>query len=271
MPELPEVKTVVSQLNTLIINHIIKDILIYKPKIIKEISAEEFKKQLIGKKIKNITNKGKFIIFHLNDDLFLVTHMRMEGKYFFYDKKTKPIKHVHLIFQFDNGSELQYHDTRIFGTFQIRNKNYLEELPLSKLGNEAAHSDPNLLFEKIKNRRIAIKTILLDQTFMVGLGNIYVDEVLFDVKINPKTPANKITYDEMKKIINSTHKILTKATKCGGSSIASYTSLNGKKGTYQNHLKVHTRKDKPCVICSLPISKIKVNGRGTYYCKRCQK
>ena len=271
MPELPEVRTVVSQLNTLIINKTINNIIVLNSKIIKEISSNEFKKQLIGKNIINITNKGKFIIFHFNNDIFLVSHLRMEGKYFFYNKKTKPMKHVHLIFQFTNGSELHYHDTRIFGTFQIRNENYLQELPLSKLAKEASESNPHLLFKKIKNRRIAIKTILLDQTFIVGLGNIYVDEVLFDVKINPLTPANKITYLQMKKILKSTHKILNKATKCGGSSISSYTSLNGKAGTYQKHLKVHTRKDKPCFICSTTISKIKVNGRGTYYCNKCQK
>jgi formamidopyrimidine-DNA glycosylase len=272
MPELPEVKTVVKGLNQLILNKTIKNIVILREKIIKEISPKQFKETLIGLKVKKVTNKGKFIIFHFNNkNILMLSHLRMEGKYFYFDHNTKPEKHIHVIFKFTDDSELQYKDTRVFGTFHIRKNNYKTVLPLSKLANEPKNTEPKILYNRIKNRRIAIKSILIDQTILVGLGNIYVDEVLFAAKIDPTRPCNTITLKELNLIIKYASSILKEATRQGGSSIMSYTSINNQKGTYQNFLKVHTQKGKPCVKCKKVIEKIKVNGRGTYYCTNCQK
>jgi formamidopyrimidine-DNA glycosylase len=139
------------------------------------------------------------------------------------------------------------------------------------MGPEPSKINFEIFKEKILKRKTTIKTVLLDQTTMAGLGNIYVDEVLFASKINPTRGAFSMTNQDLKNILKYSISIMDKSTTLGGSSISSYTSLNKQEGQYQNFLKVHTKKNSPCPNCKTTILKIKVNGRGTYYCSDCQK
>ena len=200
MPELPEVVVVRRSLQNIVKNKIIKDIIILKPKIIKEITPNTFKKSLIGSKITDVTNVGKNIVFHLSNKLYLLSHLRMEGKYFYYEKHHCIHKHVHIVFIFTDGSELHYNDMRIFGTFHIRDTNYLNVLPLSLLAKEPKDTNYKELFKIIKKKNKHIKTLLIDQSILVGLGNIYVDEVLFASNVNPLRRTNTITLNETKKL-----------------------------------------------------------------------
>lgn len=275
MPELPEVKTVIDNLKTVCLNKNIANFIVYKPKILKEFELDYFKTNLLNKKIMDITNKGKLIIFHLNDGIFLYSHLRMEGKYSYYNKITNFSKHCMFKICFSDDSELHYNDSRMFGTLHIRNifddnyKNLSE--PYSNISLEPKFLDPMKIYNKVKNSSVSIKTKILDQTLIAGIGNIYADEILFKEKIDPRTPTKNLTIDMWKNILKSADEIMTNSYKCGGTTIHTFESFNGKIGKYQDYLMVHSTKTNMCKICGTKISKIKVNGRGTYFCSNCQK
>src|SRR5574344_796119 len=270
MPELAEVRTVASTLKKELLNKKITQIKIIYPKIIEKDSLDL--NLLIGSTLKDITTYGKYLIFHY-DDYALVSHLRMEGKYNLKKVSDPVVKHEHIIFEF-NDLSLRYTDTRKFGRMELVKYNNLSNVKsLSKLGLEPFSKDLNetYLLNKLKNKRLPMKSLLLDQSIITGLGNIYADEVLFASKINPLTKGNTITKEQAEKIITSSKGILTKAIECGGTTIRSYTSSLGVTGHYQDYLMVHKREGEPCKTCGTKIDKIKVGGRSTYYCPTCQK
>ena len=270
MPELPEVRTVCRYLNRFVINKEIKSVDINLPKIIKNVEINFFKKVVKGRKILKIFNVGKWILFDIGDDYKIVIHLRLEGKFRNvlegFDRK-----HDLFIFNFKDNTKLYYNDTRQFGTFHLLKGEYLNQDPLAKLAKEPQETDLNWLFEKLSKKRIAIKTALLDQTILVGLGNIYVNEVLWKEKINPEKPSNQVSKKQLAKVLKTAYEIMEKSFELGGSSINSYVALNQQKGEFQNFLNVHTKYRKPCPRCKTIILKKQVNGRGTYYCPKCQK
>ncbi len=269
MPELPEVETVRKVLKKDLINLEITNVIINYEDMIKT-DPKEFKKNLIGSKIVDIKRYGKWLVFETTN-YDLVSHLRMEGKYFYTDK-VKPLKHEHVIFEFNNGKVLRYKDVRKFGVMYLVKKDKLFiDTPLSKLGYEpfAKELTSSYLKEKLKTKKIPIKTALLDQEIISGLGNIYVDEVLFKSAVSPFKKANLLNDLELERIITSSKEILTEAIKSGGTTIRSYTSSLGVTGNYQDKLMVHTKKK--CPICNQDILKAKIGGRSTYYCKNCQK
>lgn len=273
MPELPEVETVRKTLKNLILNRTIESIDVYYSKIIKEPSLSGFKSKLVGKTLKDINRLGKYLIF-IFDDIALISHLRMEGKYFIKNQSESVEKHEHIIFNFTDGTSLRYHDVRKFGTMDLRN---IDEIyttnPLKKLGLEPFNPLMNVAYlkEKLSKKEVAIKTCLLDQQIFTGLGNIYVDEVLFLSKLNPEKKASKLSNNDFQNIIDNSVKVLNKAILLGGTTIRSYTSSLGVTGRFQNELNVHTKIGEPCPICNTIIEKTRVNGRGTYYCPKCQK
>lgn len=274
MPELPEVETVRKSLKLQLQNCIIKNIKIYWNSIIKEPDIDNFKKLLINQKINDLKRKAKYLIFEL-DDYVLISHLRMEGKYY-YQKLNDDInwKHVLLVLELDNGYQLRYHDTRRFGTFHLQKKiEYQNKKPLINIGPEPFSKEVDVLYlqNKFKNKNRAIKTMLLDQTIISGLGNIYADEVLFASKIHPKTICKNLQPIHLERILKTSQEILKLAIKLKGTTIASYTSQLGVIGKYQELLKVHTRVEQKCYNCENLITKIKLNGRGTYFCSDCQK
>ena len=198
----------------------------------------------------------------------------MEGKYFIKSLDAPRDKHEHVIFYFSDGTTLRYQDTRKFGTFDIyTNEELKEKSPLLLMGPEPGSITltPTYLQRKLSGKSIAIKSALLDQTIISGLGNIYVNEVLFHSNIHPERPCYKVTKSEIKKIIKYSEQVIAKAIELGGSSIRSYTASLGVTGRFQNELFVHMREHQPCLICNTDIHKIRVGGRGTYYCPTCQK
>ncbi len=273
MPELPEVETVRRTLKNLIINCEIASIDVYYTKIIKDITITSFIKRLVGKTILDIKRDGKYLIFIL-DDVALISHLRMEGKYFIKDKTERVEKHEHIIFNFTNGLSMRYHDVRKFGTMNLRNIDEIySTYPLNELGLEPfdKRMTVDYLKGKLQNKEVAIKTCLLNQHIFAGLGNIYVDEVLFLCRLNPQLKASKLKETDYENIINNAVSVLTKAIELGGTTIRSYTSSLGVTGRFQNELNVHMKKGEHCPVCNSIIEKIRVNGRGTYYCPNCQK
>ena len=273
MPEKPEVLTVVKALKSRIIGKTIKDVVVRWDNIIASPSVLEFKKGLIGKTIKSITTRGKFIIIFFDEDALLI-HLRMEGKFFFRKKGDEYNKHEHVIFTFDDDEEMRFHDVRKFGKmYLIPKKDVYSVLPLKNLGVEFDDSSftGNYLKERFKSKRLPIKTVLLDQRIIAGIGNIYADEILFLSHINPMDKACSLTVKDCDNIVDSTKTTLSRAIKLGGTTIKSFTSSEGVHGLFQNELHVHGKTCGDCPNCGGKILKIKVGGRGTYYCPFCQK
>ena len=272
MPEIAEVRTVKKALKDKIVGRTIKDILYRYDGIIKS-NKKEFKDILIDRKITDVDNYGKWLFIKLGDYTIL-SHLRMEGKYYIKPTNEEYEKHEHIIFKLDNDYDLRYKDVRKFGVMYLVKTNDIYNVnEINKLGIEPDSKDltKNYIYNKIHNSNKPIKELLLDQTIINGLGNIYVDEVLFASNILPTRLGNTITIDECNKIRESCNSIISKATKCGGTTIRSYTSSLGVEGTYQEYLQVHTKVNKPCFICGNTIKKIRVGGRGTYICDKCQK
>ena len=267
MPELPEVQTVASTLANFIIGKRIKKIEIPYDKIIVG-DAKEFAHRLEGQSIRGIDRVGKYLIFILDNDAF-VSHLRMEGKYNIVDNDVPLGKHEHVAFIFEDGTQLRYADTRKFGRMELVSKEgYKQELPLSKLGPEPWDASVEDVYARLHRSSLPIKTLLLDQSIMTGIGNIYANEICFRMRINPKTPGNKLSKKRTAELIEISKEILNEAIAQGGTTIHSFAA-NGIDGLFQNKLQVHTQKI--CPICGGEITKEMVNGRGTYYCKKCQK
>jgi formamidopyrimidine-DNA glycosylase len=198
----------------------------------------------------------------------------MEGKYFIKEHNEEINKHEHVIFEFSDGTDLRYHDTRKFGRMNLVKKDMLDTVSgVAKQGIEPIDDElsQNYLYDNFNKRRLPMKTLLLDQTIISGLGNIYADEVLFEAKINPLKKGNEISIEECERIKNASKKIIEEAIKCGGTTIKSYTSSLGVTGRFQQHLQVHKRENEKCNSCGTIINRIVVGGRSTYYCPKCQK
>ena len=272
MPEIAEVETVRNTLKKRLLKKRIVDVKILYPQMI-ESNVDEFKKNIVNQEFVDIKRRGKWLIFEL-DNYYLISHLRMEGKYFIKEHDEEINKHEHVIFKLDDGYDLRYHDTRKFGRMRLITKDMLDTCEeIQKQGYEPMDDKltGEYLLSKFKNKRLPIKTVLLDQTIISGLGNIYADEVLFKSQINPLRTAASITLDEANKIITSSKSIIEMAIKLGGTTIRSYTSSLGVTGHYQDYLCVHKQENKPCPNCGTLIKRIKVNGRSTYYCENCQK
>lgn len=272
MPELPEVETVKNTLHELVHGKKIIDVKIIREKTI-DGDINNFKKSLIVSTITSFERIGKFIIFHFDKDFVMVSHLRMEGKYFLKCKDDKLTKHDLVVFYFSDNTCLIYNDTRRFGRLEVLPLSKYKDLPpLNNVGPDPFMMDnADKLVKAFKNKGIAIKTSLLDQSIMSGLGNIYVDEVLFATKIHPETPAKLITKKQLELILNESKRILKEACEAGGTTIKSYHPREGVSGNFQFALKVYNKKDKPCPNCGHLMHKTFVNGRGTTYCPNCQK
>lgn len=272
MPELPEVETVRRGLLDKVSNKVIRGVRVNYPGIIEYPSVSLFKQEIVGQKINDISRYGKWLIFVL-DDFYLLSHLRMEGKYFIKECKDEVLKHEHVIFELDDKTELRYMDVRKFGKMHLISKDKIKDVgPLRELGLEPW--DKNLTIEylrdKFSKKRLPIKSVLLDQSIIVGIGNIYADEILFLAKVNPYTRAMDLDSNSILDIIKCTRFVLESAIKAGGTTIRSYSSVNGIHGMFQQNLNVHSRSGEKCPVCGSLIIKVKIGGRGTYYCSKCQ-
>lgn len=272
MPEIAEVETVRNTLKSMILNKKIVDVNIIYPKII-ESDINDFKDILIGREFVDIDRIGKWLMFDLND-YYLLSHLRMEGKYFVKKSTDEIIKHEHIIISFDDGTDLRYHDTRKFGRMNLVKKSDIDKVEAIKKQGIEANSEKltkEYLYEKIHKKNIPIKSLLLDQTIISGLGNIYANEVMFDARINPNKLGKDISLKECDLIVKASKKIIDAAIKDGGTTIKSYTSSLGVTGRFQQHLMVHKREGEECKVCGTLIENIKIGGRSTYFCPKCQK
>ena len=289
MPELPEVEVVKRSLERKILNSIIKKVKINDGNLRYKVDKIRFFK-LKGKKIKKIKRRSKFLIFEIGKTEQMLVHLGMTGKFFFIDHKEnkfktsfyyflnykKDRKHDRIIFFLNKKQKLIYNDVRKFGflklykpssIFKINHLKYLGPEPLEKHWNY-------LYFKKyVIGRKRSIKSILMDQKCVSGLGNIYVNEILFLAGIKPNRKASKLKKFEINKIVKYSKKILKNSIELGGSTIKDFSSENGKKGIYQQHFKVYGRENQECsnADCNSSITRSVISNRATFFCKKCQK
>lgn len=268
MPELPEVETVVRTLEDKIQDLEIVDIQILYEKMIIG-SIDEFKNQLMHEHFRKFSRRGKYLIFYM-DNIVLVSHLRMEGKYFYVEQSMPIDKHTHVIFALSNGKELRYHDTRKFGRMELYPIDYDFNL-LHDLGPEPFTDNFNkeYVYEICHHKSIPIKSLLLEQSFVAGIGNIYADEILFACVIRPMRNTQKISKKDAEHIVLETRRILSEAILAGGTTIRSYTSSLGVTGKFQLSCNVHTQEK--CRVCNEVIKVKWIRGRSSYYCPKCQK
>jgi formamidopyrimidine-DNA glycosylase len=207
------------------------------------------------------------------DDLVLLSHLRMEGRYGLFRREEPVETHTHVIFRFTDQSELRYKDVRQFGTMHLfAPGEEWDQPPLNKLGLEPL--DPSFTFAAFRDRFSGktgkLKPLLLNQSFVAGLGNIYADEALFAAGLHPERQVNQLTVKELRRLYEAIVETLREAVKAGGSSVKSYVNGQGEMGMFQLQLKVYGRKAEPCQSCGLPIEKTVVAGRGTHFCPNCQ-
>ena len=267
MPELPEVETIKRDLNRHLKGLYIENTYIYVDKVLRNMSISKFKK-IKNEEIVKFHRKGKSLVMETTNYYFAF-HLRLEGKILIEEKKDK---YTLCSFKLNNDKYLIFDDFRKFATLDIYSK---EEYKLkeinewTKLGPEPWDINVDQLYEQIHKKIVPIKTTLLDQKYMSGLGNIYVDESLFKCKVSPIRKTKDITKKELTCLVKAANDIMKDSIKHRGSSIRTYGSL-GKPGSYQSKLKVHTREGDKCPD-GKKIIKIQVGGRGTYYCKGYQK
>ncbi len=286
MPELPEIEIVKRSLFKMINKAKITDIKINNNNLRYQI-PHVFSKNLINEKILKISRRSKYLIFHFKTKLLLV-HFGMTGKLLlmksydnmifktsFYHDTNVHSKHNHIRFELNNGLVLIYNDVRRFGFFKLYNTTQLNKIIfLKKLGVEPFSKIFNVeYFRKfIKNKKKNIKNLLMDQTFVSGLGNIYVNEILFLSKIKPSRTCNSLNKNEIKNLILNTKKILKFAIFKGGSSVRDFQNALGKNGNFQQFFRVYGQKNKKCsrISCKGKIKKIVISNRSSFYCNRCQ-
>lgn len=270
MPELPEVQTVVSELNQQIQGRTIKSVNILRDSIIQN-SKSEFVKAIKNRLILNVKRKGKYILFELQEGRWMLAHLRMTGKFVVQKSPVSVHKHDRVLFELDNQLTMIFNDVRCFGTLEIitspENNDKINQLGWDPWDKQLT---PSALHNKFKNRSTTIKTLLLDQGIIAGLGNIYVAEILFNAKISPFKTGRKLTKAQLSRLIESTKSILNEALKYNGTSISDYRRVDDKQGTFQNFLQVYGKEGQPCPICSSPIQKKRQNQRSTFYCIQCQ-
>ncbi|HEL2002852.1 TPA: DNA-formamidopyrimidine glycosylase [Streptococcus suis] len=271
MPELPEVETVRRGLNRLVKGKVIEKVKVSYASMIKT-GADAFCQDLLGQEILDVARRGKYLLIYLTDHV-LISHLRMEGKYNFFPDQVPANKHFHAFFTFTDGSTLVYQDVRKFGTMELLGKADVGAYFISrKIGPEPTEEDFDLkeFAAKLAKSRKPIKSHLLDQSLVAGLGNIYVDEVLFKAKVHPAQTSNQLSAEQVTSLRQATIEVLQLGIEKGGSTIRTYKNALGMDGTMQDYLQVYGKTGQACPRCQTEIVKIQLGGRGTHFCPKCQ-
>ncbi len=268
MPELPEVETVKNYLILGVKNKTITNIEIIDKRIprLSKLDLSLLKNQ----KIIDISRKGKYLLF-IFDNYIMISHLRMEGKYYLYQEEEKNSSHARVIFHLDNKTKLIYDDVRRFGTMELYNKDEFDiSIALPNVNKEPWDYDEDEFYKTIIKQKGEIKTVILNQAVIAGIGNIYADEILYRCKISPFKNANELTKKETSLILFEARKVLEEAIEAGGSTIRSYHPSRDISGRFQQSLFAYNQEGKPCSRCNTKMIKRFLHGRGTTYCPKCQ-
>lgn len=269
MPELPEVETIRRDLIRDVKGKKIKDVQILNPRVIKEPKPAEFKRRLRGTTFKDFLRRAKVLAIKLSSGDYLVVHLRMSGQLIYSTEKEEKAR---LIFVLSDGKYLNFNDQRLFAELRLV-CDWQKLKFVQKLGPEPLEKGFTVqrFREMLAGKKTKIKPLLLEQTFIGGIGNLYAQEALFLAGILPTRAANKLKDEAIKKLHAAIQRVLREGIRYRGSSVDNYLNGRGQKGKYHLRLKVYGRKDEPCLKCKTKIKKISLAGRGTCFCPKCQK
>ncbi len=270
MPELPEVQTILDALAPHVVGRTIRDVTLLWPGVVDRPEPALFRAWMQDRRVEEVGRRGKYMLFRLDDDRWLVMHLRMTGKVRVVAPDDPIRPHDRLIFHLDDGREWRFEDQRKFGRV------YLVEAPeeiVGRLGPEPLSDDfnPDYLARTLAKRTAAIKSLLLDQRIVAGIGNIYADEALFRARIHPLRPGGSLDRTDIERLVVAVKEVLTQALAEMGTTLRDYRRPDGSVGSFQNSLQVFRRTGEPCPSCGAPIQRIIVGGRSTHFCPREQR
>ena len=271
MPELPEVETISRELGAKILHKKIRKVVIYQSKL-RWLIPENLPGLVQGATFQKIERRGRYLLCRTETGT-MILHLGMSGHLCYSAERPHlPAKHEHLTIYFADNTVLAFIDPRKFGACLWTEEDPLLHQLLNNLGPEPLTDNFNAAYlaTKIKNRKVPIKQLIMDNKAVVGVGNIYANEALFQAKINPLTPAQQLTSFEVKTLVAAIKQVLETAIKTGGSSIRDYKKSDGSTGSFQKHFAVYRQENQPCKVCGTLIKKIRQAGRSTFYCANCQ-
>ncbi|MBA7578251.1 Formamidopyrimidine-DNA glycosylase [subsurface metagenome] len=270
MPELPEVETTKNELLPHILNRHITGVTLFWSQIVRRPSVEEFCSHLIGQRITGIGRRGKYLIFNLSSGEVLIIHLRMTGSLLLKPASAEPDKFIRAILHLDGESDIRFRDPRKLGAmWVVEDKSEV----VGKLGPEPLEAvfTPQILKKRLQNRTAPIKAVLLDQSFIAGIGNMYADEALFAARIHPLRPGGSLSPDEVKRLYRAIQQVLWSGIGNRGASTDTYFRPDGNKGAAHFQFQVaHRLSGNCCPVCGTAIERIPIRNRGTYFCPQCQ-
>jgi formamidopyrimidine-DNA glycosylase len=271
VPELPEVETIRRDLLPLLRGRAFTGVWVAPdaPRLVQAPSPADFARLLPGRRIEDLSRRGKYLVFHLSGGLYLVVHLRMTGALLHRRAESAPDRYVRAVLSLDDGGELRFSDLRKFGAMWLVAD---LSLVLGRLGPEPLDGSltPSLLRELTARRRAPIKSVLLDQRAMAGLGNIYADEALFAAGLHPQRPASSLSRSEVERLHGAIGRVLRAALRDRGASFSDYVDASGREGRHQFRVQVFRRTGQPCYVCGREIARMKIAGRSSHFCSKCQ-
>ena len=274
MPEMPEVETIRRTLADKVEGRKIIRVDIGLPRLVKWPTAPEFQAVLTDRTITKLVRRGKYLLFYLDNNLVLIVHLRMTGRLCYITPGSEQDKFTHILFTLDNGDSLLYADTRTLGTLYLMPEEELWRIAgLASMGPEPLSAEFTLEYfsDMLSKRRAKIKSVLLNQKLIGGLGNIYVDEALAIACIDPERIASSLTSKEANYLHQAINQVIADGIEHGGTTFRDYRDGVGQSGSHQRYLQVYGRTNEPCQRCGGIIVRKEVAGRGTHYCPNCQK
>ncbi|MDH4101830.1 MAG: bifunctional DNA-formamidopyrimidine glycosylase/DNA-(apurinic or apyrimidinic site) lyase [Thermoleophilia bacterium] len=267
MPELPEVETIRAQLAPRLEGRTLTRVEILDPRLTRPHDLFEVAEELEGARVDAVERRGKYLVFRLESGLALLVHLRMTGSFGF-----APTTHERAVVELDDGSRLAYRDVRRFGTWLVLEQADVEPYLSTKNGVEPLGSRFTVVWlaSRLAERRAPLKSVLLDQRVVAGLGNIYADEALWRARLNPLRQSNTLESDEVARAHRAIRAALRAGIERQGSTLRDYSTPDGTEGSMQDEFRVYGRDGEPCSRCRTAISKTRVGGRGTWFCPRCQ-
>ena len=272
MPELPEVETVRRALAPVVTGARIVDAAIVDQRLVRPFDPDVVAAELVGERVSELDRRGKYLIVRFDSGRVLLIHLRMTGSLRHgATGSLQPDAHRRAVLSMDNGSDVAYRDVRRFGTWELLESGEIDGYLAAKVGPEPLERlSARQLGAALARRRAAVKSVLLDQRVVAGLGNIYADEALWRARVHPLRPASSLDRDEVERVHRSIRHVLRLGIHNGGSTLRDYAAPDGSTGEMQNEFRVYGRDDEPCHRCRSHIDKIRVGGRGTWFCPTCQ-
>lgn len=273
MPELPEVETVRRQLQAVLPGRVVQAVDVLLPRTLQNIAPDELTDAVVGRAFRKVARRGKFLLLHIGDKARLIIHLRMTGRLFVVSAKEEMHPHTRLSFALRGGDELRFADVRTFGTLHYSSAPGSGEPPgLMNIGPEPLSEQFTWqrLAATLAGRKASLKAVLLDQRRVAGLGNIYVDEALYLARLHPERPAGTLREAEIRTLHTKIRSVLQEAIAAGGTTIRDYVDGEGAPGGFQHQLRAYGRAGRPCTRCGTLFERLKVAGRSSHVCPRCQ-